>query len=246
MARLHELTTEYSALQAAIEEGDSEARADALAKIGPVEDALKEKNFGYVFVRRNLASEVAELRRERDRVQALVDAAETALDEHDAKLLSGLIALSPEPFTIQGPSFKVGTQYNPHTVVVEDEDMVPPEFCHPLPPPPPPPKRKVNRAKVLAAMRENLGSPDLAFLDWQGTCAVLVARLGEEPEFVAMLLAELIEADLRFFSGRDVPDEFLHPPCGAPNKKAIAEAHKKLGENVLGTRVERGVRLVIK
>lgn len=242
MAKLHDLTGEYLALQAAIEGADDEgAVLEALARIGEVEDDLERKHLSIAFVIRNMDSDVEAYAAEALRISEKRARLEKRVDGLRRFALAAMTIAGVEK--IKGPSFTISRRKNPPKAVIEDEDLVPPAFCHPLPPPPPPPRGKVDLAKVLAALLTNDdASLDLMFIDWACTEDAYWARTGEPRAEVDP--DALIEADLRFMPGMDVPDDYRHQPCGAPDKKAILNA-SKLGEVVPGTRVEQGERLAI-
>jgi hypothetical protein len=244
MAHLHDLTGEYLALQAAIEGSEDEGSVlEALAKIGDVEDNIERKHIGIAFAIRNAESELEVLTAEAERIADKRARLSERIADSREFLRNAMAIVNVEKF--KGPSFSVSRRKNNPKVLIDDESLVHPMYCHPLPPPPPPPKGKVNFAKVLAelqALPDDAVWNGLPFLDFVETVDLCSKRRGNPEDGVN--LSDLIEADLRFCM--EVPDEYRHPPCGAPDKKAIADAFKKLGETVPGTRVEQGERIEIK
>lgn len=152
MARLYDLTGDYAALYAQIEDCETDEEREALlAQIDALDAAIGEKAEAYARMMLNAQAEAEAMDGEIKRLQRMKKARENTAERMKERMHFAMeIAGATEIRTGIG-KWKVCK--NPWSVVVLDEAEVPAEFLIPQP-------AKVDKAAILARFKEEGEIPD--------------------------------------------------------------------------------------
>ena len=155
MATLYELTGQYQALLALMEDPDVDPQIveDSLEAVS---GEIEIKADGYAKVRLEMLGHKEALKAEIDRLTAKVRTIDRNVDRLMESLKNGLIAAEKPKFKTE--LFSFGIQKNPASVVIDDEKMIPGDFLIPQAP-------KIDKAAIKDALKAGVDMTGIAHLE---------------------------------------------------------------------------------